>query len=466
MQKRTLISLGLALTLSGSAYAQQTFLTEDFASGVVPPTGWQELDLSGVNIGWELGALTGGAAFHDDFSGWNDVHLLSPDMDLTGAAAAYAHFGQNVAWSSWRDHHYVDVSTDGGVTFVNVLDDLSPDGQSAATVDISAYAGVNGVAVSFHYTGDYASEWTVDDIVVSVSSTPPPPPLTPWTVNLPTAFAAQASEGFESYGGTPPASMALTAVDGPTGAADPEAYCAIDGGSGLGAGAGTACLEMGLDPMSNNYHEVRNALVMGVQGGAASLAIDFLAVDHGDEIHGADGIWVSNDGANWAHVLGDWWTLPYVSWGAMTGVSLDDSRVDLTQDFYLMMQQYDNFPYGYLDGIGIDDIDFGGGTPGGPTLDVTNLVSGASADVTVANCTPGGQVYFAWSAAGAGPINTPYGTGYVSPPYSLIPMTADAAGNGGFQQAVPPGLSGMNLWFHGADVGSATMLNALAMTIQ
>ena len=466
MHNSKLTALALSLALCGSAYGQTTYLSEDFSGGVIPPAGWSEIDLSGINPGWELGSLTGSAAFHDDFSGWNDVHLMSSDMDLTGATSVFLHITQNVGFASWRDHHYVDVSTDSGVTFTNVADDLSPDGTSSLSVDISAYAGINGVAVSFHYTGDFASEWTVDDVVVNDSSTPPPPPLVPWAVNLPTAFRAQGGpvEDFESYGGTPPADMALTSVDY-AGVPDADGWCVIDGGSGFGAGGGTACLEMGLDPLTSNYHDVRNAMVLGVQGGAASLTVDFLGIDHGDEIDGADGIWVSNDGANWAHVLGDWWSMSYLSWGPMTDVSLDDSRIDLTADFYIMMQQDDNFPYAYLDGIGIDDIALGGGPPSGPTLAVTNLVAGATANVDCTNCTAGDVAYFVWSAAGGGPVNTPFGTGYVSPPYRVIPLLVDAAGNASMTQSVPPGLTGMNIWFHGADRGSATMLNALAMTI-
>ena len=106
-------------------------------------------------------------------------------------------------------------------------------------------------------------------------------------------------------------------------------------------------------------------------------------------------------------------------------------------------------------------------SPGGgaPTLAITNLVAGAVASVDCSNCTPGGIVYFVWSAAGGGPVSTPFGTGYVSPPFNVIPLTADSAGNANMTQSVPPGISGMNLWFHGADLISATLLNPLALVV-
>ncbi|MDP6940520.1 MAG: choice-of-anchor J domain-containing protein [Planctomycetota bacterium] len=456
--------LGFALLLSASAHAQTTFLSEDFSSGLVPPPGWTELN-NGNDLGWELGALTGNAAFHDDYSGWNDNHLMSPAMDLSGTVAAYAHAQQDIYFASWRDHHYVDVSVDGGLTFNMILDDFSGDGLSTLSADISAYAGVNGVNVSYHYTGDFASEWTIDDIEVNDSATPPPAPLVPWTVNLPTAFRNGGMDDFESYGGTPPADMALTNVDPLTGSVDPEAFCAIDGSSGWGANGGAACLEMGLDPFSNNYHYVRNAMVLGLSGSAAPLTIDFAGVDHGDEIDPIDGIWISEDGANWAHVLSDWYSMPYLAWGSMAGIALDDSRIDTTGNYYVMFAQEDNFPYGYLDGIGIDDLDLGAGGPPPPTLSVNSLTAGATANVSIDYATPNNVAYFVWSVAGGGPISTPFGQGMVSPPFTVIPLTTDGAGHAGMSQNVPPGTTGMSVWFHGADAGSASMLNALALTI-
>lgn len=446
----------LALGLTASAQAQTTFLSEDFSSGAVPPAGWTEFN-NGNALGWELGSLNGDAAFHNDDSGWNDNSLMSPAMDLSATAAAYIHAQQNVAWASWGDQHMIDVSLDGGLTFINVMNDPIVDGTSTIMTDISAHAGINGVNISFHYTGDYASEWAVDDISVSDSNTGPPPPLTPWTVNLPTAFRASGGpvDDFESYAGTPPADMALTVGE----------YCAIDGGSGVGANSGTACLEMGGDPWAPTFATTQNALVLGMQGDASPLSIDFAGVDWGDEIHSFDGIWISNDGANWAHVLADWWTMPYAGWGSMTDVALDDSRIDTTADYYVMFAQEDNYPYGNLDGIGIDDLDLDS-PPAGATLAVTNLVSGAVADVSIDNATPNGLTYFVWSIAGGGPVSTPYGTGDVSPPYNVIPLTADGAGHAGMTQNVPAGMTGKDIWFHGADVGSASMLNSLAMTIQ
>ena len=101
-----------------------------------------------------------------------------------------------------------------------------------------------------------------------------------------------------------------------------------------------------------------------------------------------------------------------------------------------------------------------------PTLIINSLIAGQVVQVDIENCTPGGMVYFVWSIAGGGPINTPFGPGYVSDPVHKIKLFADLSGYAGVFQLVPLKAAGMNIWFHGADVGSATMLNPLALTIQ
>ena len=113
--------------------------------------------------------------------------------------------------------------------------------------------------------------------------------------------------------------------------------------------------------------------------------------------------------------------------------------------------------------IGIPDMGYHYPATG---LFVANLVAGQTAQVVVSGASPNNVVFFVWSLAGGGPINTPFGPGYVSPPFSVIPMTTDASGNTSLTQRVPSQTTGINIWFHGADLAAASMLNPLAMTIQ
>jgi predicted outer membrane repeat protein len=101
-----------------------------------------------------------------------------------------------------------------------------------------------------------------------------------------------------------------------------------------------------------------------------------------------------------------------------------------------------------------------------PTLTISNLIAGQSATADFNNCTPNNTVIFAWSLAGGGPINTPYGPGFVSPPFTQINLNTNANGTATMSATVPAALSNTPIWFHGVDLGSATLLNNLALTIQ
>jgi hypothetical protein len=466
---RFVLAAVAAAALAGSAFAQNTYLTEDFNGGVMPPAGWTEGN-NGVTLGWEIEAAGLGVlsasdhAFHDDFTGANDNYLMSPAMDLSAATAAFAFCDQGVTYSSWRDHHYVDVSLDGGLTFINVADDLSADGFSVLNVDLAAYLGNASVNVSYHYTGDFASEWELDNVVVDDIGPPPPPPAWP---NLPASFVAADGmfDDFESYGGVLPGHMAENELNALTGAADPEAYVDIAGGSGLGAFSGTACLEMGLLPTSNNYHDVRNGLILGLNGASAGCELDFQAIDHGEETDTWDGVFLSEDGLTWTQAYGPWTSL-LASWQAVSVGDVTGLGVNTSGDFYMLFAQDDNFPYGYLDGLGVDDISLAVPPPPGPALDVTGLVAGGTATVSVTNCTPGGLVRTGFSLAGGGPTTTPIGDLMLTPPYMELPrMTCDAAGAASQSASVPAGTTGLSVWLHAADLGSLSFTNALALVI-
>ena len=45
---------------------------------------------------------------------------MTPALDLRGTAAAFLSSEQGVTYASWRDHHYVEVSLDGGATWASL----------------------------------------------------------------------------------------------------------------------------------------------------------------------------------------------------------------------------------------------------------------------------------------------------------------------------------------------------------
>ncbi len=394
------------------------------------------------------------------------------EFDLTTAFNTFTNTGVSAYGFGWDYVGNTIWSTDASASAT----ELDPaDGQATGRGFSTALGGSQGGAdvyddprnlngpsmVMLHQT-------TPDQIAIyDTTGTPPPPPPTAWTVNLPTAFvpADGFMDDFEGHGGVVPPHMAVTAIDPLTGLPDPEAWCDIAGGSGLGAASGTACLEMGLDPLSSNYHNVRNALVVGLDGSAAAnFDLSFNGINHGEESHAIDGVWVSADGLDWWAVRAGWSGITS-TWGPVSGLDLSSTPAVVTGTFYLMFAQEDNFPYGYLDGAGVDDILVGTPPPPGPVLTVNNIVGGQVGTVEVTGATPGGMVIMGTSFAGGGPTSTIYGTVMLSPPIHTRSVVADGAGMATTSRKVYAHLSGKTLYFQAVDDTTGNLTNALSVVV-
>jgi len=165
-----------------------TFLTEGF-DGTVPPTDWSG-SYTG-SYGWQAYAYAdadsggsnsdgGQCAYHNDDSGSQDSWLITPALDLSGATSSRLSYYNRVDYSFWADSHNVKISTDGGTTWTTLESDILETDESdytwyARTIDLSAYDGQASVKIAFHYTGNFASEWHIDDVVVD--EVPPSAPI-------------------------------------------------------------------------------------------------------------------------------------------------------------------------------------------------------------------------------------------------------------------------------------------------
>ena len=174
MKKITLLIMAsLMLSLSYS----QTYLNESFETAV-PPTGW--IDVAGANADegnlWVQSAVlsnTGGnSAKYDDFNADNDRWLISPAMDLSGATTPEFTYYDNVNFASFAAVQDVLYSTDytgsgdptlATWTSVNAVigteDTWVLNGPYALPLSATVY-------VAFHYNGNFAAEWYIDDILV------------------------------------------------------------------------------------------------------------------------------------------------------------------------------------------------------------------------------------------------------------------------------------------------------------
>lgn len=152
------------------------FWIEDFDSGVWPPVGWTTIDNTG-NGDWNTntfyfdGNTTGGtgecATIDSDYIGTVDIdcELISPAFDIPaiGTTLEFDMDYQNYALIDYAD---VDIDVGGG--WVNLVSYHADNGPNVHVVlDLSAYAGVTGAKIRFHYyLANWAWWWEVDNVAL------------------------------------------------------------------------------------------------------------------------------------------------------------------------------------------------------------------------------------------------------------------------------------------------------------
>ncbi|MDA1259695.1 MAG: hypothetical protein O3A20_03650 [Planctomycetota bacterium] len=465
--------------LAGSASAQTTYLFENHNT-TVPGPGWTQDKINPAAQGW-IQSVDLRAWHEDEFTsvGATDDRLISPSMNLSAAGAVYVHFYSQLNYAQWLANHPSTIgdgendlwiSTDNGVTWVEVWTDTRiVNSTDWSTVDISSYAGNANVKIALRFYGTFAQEWWVDDVIVDDVPTNPLPPPAVWTVNLPAGnvpvSSFSACDDFESYAGVVPNFMALTAVNGLTGLPDVEAWCTIAGGT-TAASSGIRNLEMGLLPGSTNYHDVRNALVIGLDGtGAGLLTVDFMGINFGEEDTAADGVWVSSNGSDWYRALVSWTVIPVNAiWNAVS-VDLTGYHAITNGPFYLMFQQQDNFPYNDLDGIGVDDLCISASGPLGPTLTKNGSCPGLIG-LQITNATANAPVALFYGPAGSFTQSSPSRPCQgivlgIQTPHFVGFLTTNASGQTQLQFNAPSGACGVAV--QAADMTTCAASNSVTL---
>ena len=156
---------------------------QGFESGVVPE-GWSTTTNSAIgwfitedasSDWWTVPSGNGFYAASNDDAANDDGsldYLITPPVDLTSVPAV-------LSFSSYFDGTYsqtahVEVSTDGGESFTEVLLVTPSSDWTTINVDLSAYAAETNVMVAFHSNdnGIWATGWAVDDVVLGQSVDP------------------------------------------------------------------------------------------------------------------------------------------------------------------------------------------------------------------------------------------------------------------------------------------------------
>ena len=101
--------------------------------------------------------------------GPSDATLITPPVDLSAAGEAWLAFHNDFIGNidylgNAIEHGYVDVSTDYGTTWTNILD-LTTTKDEPVVIDLSQYAGVGEIMIRFHYVAtDWSYFWQIDDV--------------------------------------------------------------------------------------------------------------------------------------------------------------------------------------------------------------------------------------------------------------------------------------------------------------
>jgi hypothetical protein len=160
----------------------------DFDTGL--PSGWEVIDNEGFGVVWttiagagESGNYTGGAGDAATASSDNagsvqyDTELRTASIDLSGwlpTDELYLGYLANYQNYAARDYLNLDISTDGGATWTNLLSWNEDHGSfrntpgEAVLIDLSPYAGMSGLKLRWHYydptTSDFDWYAQIDEV--------------------------------------------------------------------------------------------------------------------------------------------------------------------------------------------------------------------------------------------------------------------------------------------------------------
>ncbi len=292
--------------------------------------------------------------------------------------------------------------------------------------------------------------------------------------NLPASFLSVGSSGAVlSFDSTFPSYFASNRLDSETLLFNASAWVNYGNlAACLAPFRGSCSLELGNNPAGGAVTpDTVAALIVGLNGlNGTTFEMDFMLADHGEETSTWDGLWLSQDGNAWYSLtplgwaplsplgIGEWYSVRDVPLTGATPVNTDNN-------FYLAFIAQDNFPFAGADGIGIDDVRIR--RTDAFTISISNPVSGAVTQLHLSGGTPGSLGCSSYSTFGGGPINLPFGTLLLTPPFTSFPcFVLNAAGGHTLNQLVPPGLTGTHVWFQSLEWPSFEFTNGVDLFIK
>ena len=183
------------LVASGGSLSPTILLNEDF-NGAVP--GWTTVNNStgGIPADAAWGLYLSGTTFYSndnsDFvmsnsdaqgtGGTTNTQLISPAFSTVGYTSVTLSFWHYFRYYSTADFAYVEVSTNGGTTWLPAALATYTSIQGSATgfvnvnLSMSTYANQSNIKIRFRYLSSYGYYWAIDN--VSIIGTPVSAPIT------------------------------------------------------------------------------------------------------------------------------------------------------------------------------------------------------------------------------------------------------------------------------------------------
>ncbi len=154
---------------------KDAYFEEGFEGTTFPPDGWSNIGLEATWQQTDSHANSGTySAYHNDDNINNSETdtLMTPTIDLMVATEPMLTFWQYETYPTYAEFHGVLITADDGVTWDTLYTGIGGSAWEQVSLDISAYAG-NFVKIAFLYTGDWADEWYIDDVVVDEAPSNP-----------------------------------------------------------------------------------------------------------------------------------------------------------------------------------------------------------------------------------------------------------------------------------------------------
>lgn len=164
----------LLLACSAPLSAQNVLFEERFDQGI--PRTWSQIQLGFGSDLWFVGTnpLTASTdVYHEYFCNlgtlFRDNRLVTPALDLRGLTDATLACDDYEALATWRLENEIEVSVAGGPWVPIFRVTRTTNGYAPITVDLGPFVGRAGVRIAFHYEGDIANEWRIDNVRVTTS---------------------------------------------------------------------------------------------------------------------------------------------------------------------------------------------------------------------------------------------------------------------------------------------------------